>query len=84
MPILQVLKEYRFDLEIADKKLNKEQCGYLYRTFSNEALKGKGNEAIDKIISYSNNLHIACLTVQNPDKATFAEYLNYLSKRAQA
>ncbi len=82
MPLLQLIKEYRFDLDVADRVLNADQCLILEQTFMSGVQTGCGNNTIQHIISYSAGYHITCNATLNPDKATFQEYLIYLHKRA--
>lgn len=83
MPILQMIKEYRFDLKVADLKLTDTNCVDMVNTFQTEALRGRGNLAIRSLIEYSEGRGVALRNLKRSDLVTFQEYLQYLSKRAQ-
>lgn len=83
MPILQWIKEFRFDLSVADRKISPGECMVLTTTFKHSAPPGEGNAAIDRILDIAKNRGIAKHASAYPNGAIFQEFLNYLQKRAE-
>lgn len=83
MPILQLIKEYRFDLAVADVALRQNECKDLVNTFQRAVPAGKGNQAIERIIIISQNRKIAIRHSKNQKHVDFQHYLQYLYKRAE-
>ncbi len=84
MPILQLIKEYRFDLTVADYALSDNECKLLARTFRQSVPKGRGNDAIELILNTSIVRKIAIRHSKNSTHADFQQYLQYLQKRADS